>query len=185
MDRSRIYRVLIIRARDFLLPVSSTCSTVATTSRCNSESPVLCISITMATRHTLPKVHFSGLANDNSCPSGSGIWKCRSPHEASRGLSGSKPKSVKCFQSASTSATYRIIRPQPIATTQLQVQDCRLRVFGAKRRKAVTFAAMQQFHAEHLPIELHRCLHIPDPKRHRRNLLHCHCHSPQAYRSFA
>src|SRR5947199_6128244 len=47
----------------------------------------------------------NGRANDNSCPSGSSMWKYRSPQEAFRGFSGLNPSSLKRLQSASTSAT--------------------------------------------------------------------------------
>ena len=39
--------------------------------------------------------HCRGRANDSSWPSGSGIWKYRSPQEASRGISGSNPVSFR------------------------------------------------------------------------------------------
>ena len=56
----------------------------------------------------------NGRANDNSCPSGSSMWKYRSPQEAFRGFSGPNPRSLKRLQSASTSATWKISRPQPL-----------------------------------------------------------------------
>ena len=56
---------------------------------------VLRVSTSQSARRKIPgalhDIHAScrnGRANDNSCPSGSGIWKYRSPHEASCGLSG-------------------------------------------------------------------------------------------------
>src|SRR5207245_11236307 len=58
--------------------------------------------------------HFSGRANDNSCPSGSSKWKYRSPQEAFCGFSGSNPSSLKRLQSASASATWKMSRPQPL-----------------------------------------------------------------------
>src|SRR5207245_3756354 len=56
--------------------------------------------------------HCSGRANDNSCPSGSSMWKYRSSQEASRGLSALNPSPLKLLQSASTSATWKMSRPQ-------------------------------------------------------------------------
>src|SRR5207237_1769005 len=54
---------------------------------------------------TGPNASFSGRANDSSCPSGSRMWKYRSPQEAFCGCGGSNPRSFRCLQTSSTSAT--------------------------------------------------------------------------------
>src|SRR5439155_25478635 len=118
----------------------------------------------------------NGRANDNSCPSGSSMWKYRSPQEAFRGFSGLNPSSLKRLQIASTSATWKMSRPQPstgLPCSKLRMADSASPARSDEKR---SFSAGEHLHAEHIPIELHRGLHVRDPKRHRRNFLHHDCH---------
>src|SRR5438132_12090144 len=129
----------------------------------------------------------NGHANDNSCPSGSSMWKYRSPHEAFCGFSGLNPSSMKRLQSASTSSTWKTSRPQPstdLPCSRLrmaefalfQIENGRVRVLRTQGRKPYSFSAVKKLHAEYIPIELHGGFHVRDPKSHRRNLLHHDCH---------
>src|SRR6266550_2398751 len=52
--------------------------------------------------------------------------------------------------------------------TLLQIEDGRVRVFRTQGREPRSSSAVEHLHAEHIPIELHRGLHVRDPKRHRR-----------------
>src|SRR5206468_7845188 len=60
--------------------------------------------------------------------------------------------------------------------TLLQIENGRVRVFRTQGREPRSSSAVEHLHAEHIPIELHRGLHVRDPKRHRRNFLHHDCH---------
>src|SRR5438552_7472006 len=75
----------------------------------------------------------NGHANDNSCPSGSSMWKYRSPHEAFCGFSGLNPSSLKRLQSASTSSTWKTSRPQP--STGLPCSRLRMAEFASFARR--------------------------------------------------
>src|SRR5215470_8504721 len=64
---------------------------------------------------------------------------------------------------------------------ELQVENGRMRFFRAKRRKASAVTAVEHFHAEHVPIEVHGRMHVRNPKRDRRNPLHRYSHTARVY----
>src|SRR5689334_21581083 len=67
--------------------------------------------------------------------------------------------------------------PASNPTTLFQVEDGRLRVFGAKRCEGRLLSAVQKLQPQYIPIEAHRGLHLPNPKSQGRDLFNRHCHT--------
>src|SRR5438270_6651526 len=104
------------------------------------------------------------------------MWKYRSPQEAFCGCGGSNPRSFRCLQTSSTSAIKDKPTPLRDRVTFFQIENRRFWRLRTQGREPCSFSAVWQLHTEHIPIELHRHLHVRDSKRQRRNFLHHDCH---------
>lgn len=71
--------------------------------------------------------------------------------------------------------------PTPSGLTFFQIQDCGLGFASPQGREIRVFAAIDEFHAENIPIEVHRDLHIRYLESDRRNLFHSGDHTSRVY----
>src|SRR5438093_13252503 len=120
----------------------------------------------------------NGRANDNSCPSGSSMWKYRSPPRSILRLFGLESQLVEASPER-VHIRHMEDKPTPAVDplTLLQIEDGRVRVFRTQGRETRSSSAVEHLHAEDIPIELHGGLHVRDSKRDRRNPLNFHRHA--------
>ena len=69
--------------------------------------------------------------------------------------------------------------PPPVSYGRalLQIKNRALDVLGAERRETSIFAPVDNLHAQNIPVEPHRVLHVRNSKSNRRNLFNRHLHA--------
>src|SRR5882762_7276952 len=69
--------------------------------------------------------------------------------------------------------------PPPVSyrTASLKIKNRIFDVLGAERRETSIFAPVNNLHAQDIPVESHRVLHVRNSKSNRRNLFNRHRHA--------